>query len=68
MPGAYARTASQALTNATFPYLESLADYGLEGACRHRPALASGVVIGKGHVTNQAVAESLCLSWEPFQL
>jgi len=68
MPGAYARTASQALTNATFPYLESLADYGLEGACRHRPALASGVVICKGHVTNQAVAESLCLPWEPFQL
>ena len=26
MPGAYARTATQALTNATFPYLETIAN------------------------------------------
>src|SRR5881394_3620933 len=32
MPGAYARTASQALTNATFRYVELLATYGLDAA------------------------------------
>ena len=68
MPGAYARTASQALTNATFPFLESLADFGLEGACRHRPPLTSGVVVWNGHLTNQAVAESLGLPWKAFRL
>ena len=31
MPGAYARTATQALTNVTYRYVELLADYGLEG-------------------------------------
>ena len=31
MPGAYARTATQALTNATFRYIEALADLGPSG-------------------------------------
>jgi alanine dehydrogenase len=66
MPGAYARTATLALTNATFPYLETLADLGLEGACRKRPALAHGVTVWKGRLTNKAVAEAHGLSAEPY--
>ncbi len=31
MPAAYARTATQALTNVTYLYVELLADFGLEG-------------------------------------
>ena len=34
MPGAYARTATQALTNVTYRYLETLADYGVAEACQ----------------------------------
>lgn len=58
MPGAYARTATLALTHATFPYMECLADLGLEGACRKCPALASGVTVWKQKLTNKAVAEA----------
>src|SRR5438128_7186710 len=39
MPAAYARTATQALTNITYRYVELLADLGLEGACKKVPAL-----------------------------
>ena len=39
MPGAYARTATQALTNVTYRYIELLADSGLAEACQRQPAL-----------------------------
>lgn len=58
MPGAYARTATQALTNVTYQYLETLADYGLEEACRRNPALVGGINIKDGKITYQAVAEA----------
>src|SRR5438128_10194225 len=37
MPAAYARTATQALTNVTYRYVELLADLGLERACKKQP-------------------------------
>ena len=40
MPGAYARTATQALVNVTYPYIEALADFGLAEATRRQPGLA----------------------------
>jgi len=58
MPGAYARTATQALTNVTYRYLEMLADLGVEEACQKFPALAGGINIQHGKVTYQAVAEA----------
>src|SRR5438045_1640127 len=39
MPAAYARTATQALTNVTGRYVELLADLGLKEACERQPAL-----------------------------
>src|SRR5207253_8032141 len=51
MPAAYARTATQALTNVTHPYIELLADYGLAEACHRQRALADGINVMKGHVT-----------------
>jgi len=56
MPGAYARTATQALTNVTYPYIELLADHGLPGACRRDPALLGSINIAGGQVTHAAVA------------
>ena len=58
MPGAYARTATQALTNVTYRYLELLADHGLEEACEQQPALIGGINVMDGKVTHRAVAET----------
>lgn len=58
MPAAYARTATQALTNVTFRYIEALADFGLKAACAREPSLLSGINIMNGEVTNRAVAEA----------
>lgn len=63
MPGAYARTATQALTNATFRYLQELADHGLAEACHRNPALFGGVNVMGGHITSRPVAEAHGLPW-----
>jgi alanine dehydrogenase len=58
MPGAYARTATQALTNVTYRYLEMLADLGLAEACQRQPALLGGINVMNGKLTHKAVAEA----------
>ena len=58
MPAAYGRTATQALTNVTYPYIEQLADFGLAEACERNPALLAGLNIQNGAVTYKAVAEA----------
>ena len=63
MPGAYARTATQALTNVTFRYIETLADHGLAEACHRHPALIGGINVMGGAVTHKAVAEAHGLKW-----
>lgn len=58
MPGAYARTATQALTNVTYRYLELIADLGLAEACQQQPALLGGINIWNGQTTSAAVASA----------
>jgi alanine dehydrogenase len=58
MPGAYARTATQALTNVTSRYVEMIADLGLAGACEKVPALRGGINVHEGVLTCPAVAEA----------
>jgi alanine dehydrogenase len=58
MPAAYARTATQALTNITYRYVQLLADYGLEKACEKQPALTGGINTRDGKLTYEAVAEA----------
>ena len=65
MPGAYARTATQALTNVTLPYVELLADHGIEGACRLKPALLGGINVMNGGVTCDGVARAHNLPLTP---
>src|SRR5213596_1914957 len=65
MPAAYARTATQALTNVTYRYVELLADLGLEGACEKQPALIGGINTRDGRLTCRAVAEAHGLKYEP---
>jgi alanine dehydrogenase len=64
MPGAYARTATQALTNVTYRYFETLADMGLNEACRIMPSLVGGINVMKGKLTHKAVAEAHGLKYE----
>jgi alanine dehydrogenase len=63
MPGAYARTATQALTNVTYRYVELLADHGLAEACRLQPALLGGINVIGGALTCKAVAEAHGMPW-----
>ncbi|CAN5467446.1 alanine dehydrogenase [soil metagenome] len=58
MPGAYARTSAQALSNATARYVELLADLGLEGSCNKQPALIGGINTRGGKLTIAAVGEA----------
>jgi alanine dehydrogenase len=58
MPAAFARTATQALTNVTHRYIELLADYGLVEACQRQPALLTGINVMDGKVTCPAVAQA----------
>jgi alanine dehydrogenase len=65
MPAAYARTATQALTNVTYRYVQLLADCGLEAAARKQPALAGGINTRDGKLTCQAVADAHGLKYQP---
>ena len=61
MPGAVGRTSTYALTNVTLPYTLQLARKGLDQAVKQNPALADGVNIRGGKVTNPAVADTFGL-------
>ena len=63
MPGAYARTATQALTNVTHRYVELLADQGLKEAVARQPTLLGGINLYDGKITHHAVAEALGMAY-----
>ena len=59
IPGAVPHTSTYALTNATLPYVQALADLGVSGALARYPELVPGVNVVGTAVTHRAVAESL---------
>jgi len=61
MPGAVGRTSTYALTNVTLPYVLQLANKGIAKACAENLALAAGVNVRGGKVTNAAVARTFGL-------
>jgi alanine dehydrogenase len=65
MPGAVARTSTQALGNATLPFLLALADKGWKRACAEDRHLLAGLNVHAGQVTYAAVGEALGLPWVP---
>lgn len=65
MPGAFARTSTQALTSVTLPYLQTLATLGLEGACEKSPELIGGISVHGGQLTCPEVAEAHGLPFSP---
>ena len=67
MPGAVPITSTKALTNATLPYVEAIADHGLAEAVALDPALAGGVNVIDGKVTCEPVAEAHALTYTPLE-
>ncbi len=58
MPAAYSRTATQALTNVTYRYIELIADHGFAGALAKDRNLIGGVNLFDGKVTCKGVADA----------
>jgi len=67
MPGGVPITSTQALTNATLPYVEAIAQHGLLVAVAHDDALARGVNVFDGKITYAPVAEAHGLDYTPVQ-
>ncbi|MFD2340681.1 alanine dehydrogenase [Clavibacter tessellarius] len=65
MPGAVPETSTRALTNATLPYVIALAEKGWKRALAEDPALALGLNVHDGHVTNSHVAAALDMPLTP---
>lgn len=68
IPGAVPHTSTLALTNATLPYVISLADRGWKDACRRDAALAKGVNIVGGEIVYKGVAEAFDLPCHELKL
>jgi len=67
MPGAVPVTSTFALTNATLPYVLTLADQGLLGALEKLPGLKPGVNVAAGKVTHPAVADAVGVEYTPVE-
>lgn len=65
MPGACARTATQALTNATMDYALLIANKGYKKALQDHVGLRQGLNVCDGHITNEFVAHDLGYPYVP---
>jgi alanine dehydrogenase len=63
MPGAVPHTSTHALTNATLPYVQRLADRGWVAATAADPALAAGLSTHDGRLLSERVAHDLGLPY-----
>ena len=62
MPGAVPNTSTQALTNATLPYVLKIANQGLKKALHQDQGLANGLNVHQGSIYLDAVAKEFSLS------
>ena len=67
MPGAVAKTSTQALNNATLPFALALANKGVQQALADDDHLRAGLNVHAGKVTYRAVAEALGLDYRPAE-
>jgi len=65
MPGACARTSTQALAHAIAPYVVELAQKGYKKALSEDKGFRAGLNVCLGHVTNEAVAEDCGYEYHP---
>ncbi len=67
MPGAVPRTSTFALTNTTLPYVQRIAEIGVEAAVRSDPSLALGANVWRGDVVCEGVADATGLAYRPLE-
>ncbi|MEA1940222.1 MAG: alanine dehydrogenase [Candidatus Caldatribacteriota bacterium] len=67
MPGAFSRTSTFALTNATLPYGLEIANKGYKEAVKENKALAKGLNVIDGKVTYEPVAKAFDLEYSPLE-
>lgn len=67
MPGAYPRTSTFALTNATLPFGLEIASRGWKKAAQYNESIARGVNVALGGVTHRKVAEAHGLQYTPLE-
>jgi alanine dehydrogenase len=65
MPGAVPITSTQALTNATMPYIVKLADLGVHAALQSDPGFMRGLNVAAGRLTYEPVALGQALEYTP---
>ncbi|MCC5831607.1 MAG: alanine dehydrogenase [Chlamydiales bacterium] len=65
MPGACARTSTQALANAIAPYVMEIASKGYKKAMQDDSGLLEGLNVCLGHVTNEHVAHDCDYKYHP---
>ena len=67
IPGAVPHTSTYALTNATLPFVVELAELGVQEAARKNKALARGINVYQGKMTNRSIAAAQGKTWTPFE-
>ena len=67
IPSCVSRTASFALTVATFPYILKLANLGYKNALEQDITLRRGLNIYRGYLTHKAVAEAVGIEFTPAE-
>jgi alanine dehydrogenase len=63
VPAVAARTATDLLSEAVFPYVVALCTYGLEEAIDRDPDLKKGVMCYRKHITHEYTARKKNLEW-----
>ena len=67
MPGAVPKTATLALTNATFPFVEKIARLGWKQACMEYPSLCGGMSTVGGQLLNEDIARLFQKKYTPLR-
>lgn len=67
MPGAYPRTSTLALTNATLPYVKRIANKGVTRAMSEGQEIRSGLNTYGGNIVHRALADSMGVAVRMFE-
>ena len=67
MPGAYPRTSTLALTNATLPYVKVIANRGVTRAMSENQEIRCGLNTYRGNIAHKALAESMGVVAKSFE-
>lgn len=67
IPASVPRTSTFALTNATLPYIRTIAGKGIRRAAQEDIALACGINCAAGVLTHPMVAEAFGMEWVPWR-